>query len=88
MLFCSNSDITVKSNLNGFEIVCSLILKLSHLNIIHQLLVVFIAVPVSLRAVLTVFLSSVCTVYINKLAVRTDNYIEKDNISIHSFLAY
>ena len=43
--------------------MCGLILKLSHLNIIRQVFLVLIAVPVCLRKGLTVFLSdvSICT---------------------------
>ena len=40
-----NSDITAKTNLNGLETMSSFILKLSRLNIIHQVFLVLIAVP-------------------------------------------
>ena len=50
MLCCFNSDIRPETNLNDLEIMCSLILKLSHLNTMHQVLLVLIAVPACLRA--------------------------------------
>ena len=60
VLCCSESCTTAETNLNGSETMCSLILKLSHSNIIHQVFLVLIAVPVCLRAGVTVFRSGVC----------------------------
>ena len=39
-----------KTNLNDLETVCSLILKLSHFNLIHQVFLVLISVRVCLGA--------------------------------------
>ena len=50
VLCCSNGDMTAETNLNGLETMCGLILKLSHLNIIHPEFLALIAVPVCLRA--------------------------------------
>ena len=48
-------------NLNGLETIYCLILKLSHLDIMHQVYLMPNAVPVCLRAGMTVFWSDVCT---------------------------
>ena len=60
MLCSVNIDITAKTNLNGLETTCCLILKLSHLDIIHQEFLGLITVRVCLRTGVTVFLFSVC----------------------------
>ena len=41
---CPYSDIMVENNLNGLQTTYSLILKLSHLNIIHQVFLVLIPI--------------------------------------------
>ena len=56
---CSNSDIIVKTSVNGLEKMCSLISRPSNLDIIHQVFLVLTAVPVCLRAGVTVFVSGV-----------------------------
>ena len=59
----SKNDITIDTNLKGLETICSFILKLFHLDIIHQAFLVLIAVPVCFRARVTVFLSTVCNIF-------------------------
>ena len=62
VFFCwSNSDIMANTNANILQTMCTLILKLSHLNIVHRVFVVLIAVTVCLKAGVTVFVSTVCT---------------------------
>ena len=46
VFWCSSSDITAETNLNGLETTQSL---MSHSNITHQVFLVLIAVPVCLR---------------------------------------
>ena len=67
-----------ETNLNGLETMChlnNLMLKLYHLNIIHKLFLVLIAVPVCLTAGVRVFLSGVfiiswCDKLVNILIVE------------------
>ena len=49
-----------ETNFKGLETICSLMFKLSHCNIIHQVFLVLIAVTVCLRVGVTVFVSTVC----------------------------
>ena len=67
VLCCCNCYIMTETDLNGLETMLSLISKLSHLNRVQQVFLVLIAMPVCLRAWVTLFLSSVSSFKIQML---------------------